>query len=285
MLDLAKDVIKYVTVYENAFSKEDCATLIDSFYTAPYGNGYLLTPAEEWEDQDGLRRRPLFEYYRDPEDLDLKIFGSPNMKRSDVSNAHNTLDSDPYRPSMNPVFKDFDAKYDLVKQDDTAYAPMMKVLAAFKEATTDYLTRWDLGINIIQHAPLEFRYYQGPQGVGPHSDYSGHLHLHPRGTWGNQESKEDWDIPNQTFAYNLYLNDDYGDGGEIFVRRYAKDETGKYIDVSESEGSHKPKAGDIVIFPCAFPYEHWVTPIGENVKRWMVNANAIEDRQPMWQFN
>lgn len=256
----AKDVIKYVTVYEGAFSREDCAALMDSFYTAPSGDGYLLAPAEEWEDQDGLRRRPLLEYYRNPADLDPKILGGP-------------------------IFKDFDAKYPEVKSDDTAYEPMIKLLGLFKEATADYVSRWNLDVNIIQHAPLEFRYYQGPQGVGPHSDYSGHLNLHPRGEWGNQDPKEDWDIANQTFAYNLYLNDDYGDGGEVFVRRYAKDSDGKYIDVSELEGSHKPKAGDIVIFPCAFPYEHWVTEIGPDVKRWMVNANAIEDRQPMWQFN
>lgn len=261
-MENAKDVIKFVTVYEGAFSREDCQALLDSFYTAPHGEGYLLLEANEWEDQDGLRRQPKLEYYRNPSDLNPQILGGE-------------------------VFKDFDAKYpaDKVKEDDTAYEPMMKLMALFKKATDDYQRRWGLDINIIQHAPLEFRYYQGPQGVGPHSDYSGHLHLHPNGDWGNQDAKEDWDIANQTFAYNVYLNDDYGDGGEIHLRRYAKNDDGTYRDESEYEGSHKPKAGDIVIFPCAFPYEHWVTPIGEGVKRWMVNANAIQDRVPEWQFN
>lgn len=255
-----RDMIKYVTIYEGAIPRKTCAAIMDSFYTAPSGEGYLLAPAEEWEDQEGLRRRPLLEHYRNPEDLDQSILGGP-------------------------IFKDFDASYPAPKQDDTAYLPFMDVLAAFKDVTTDYMSRWGLDINIIQHAPLEFRYYQGPQGVGPHSDYSGHLNLHPRGEWGNQDPKEDWDIPNQTFSYNLYLNDDYGTGGDIVVRRYAKDANGTYIDKSELEGSHKPKAGDIVIFPCAFPYEHWVVPIGPDVRRWMINANAIQDSQPMWQFN
>jgi len=263
MVDLnPKDVIKFVTVYEGAFSREDCDLLLDSFYTAPHGEGYLLMEANEWEDQDGLRRQPKLEYYRDPADLDRSILGGE-------------------------VFKDFDASYpaDKVKEDDTAYEPTMKLMARFKEATEDYRRRWGLDINIIQHAPLEFRYYQGPQGVGPHSDYSGHLHLHPRGEWGNQDAKTDEDIANQTFAYNVYLNDDYGDGGEIFLKRYAKNEDGIYIDEAEQQGSHRPMKGDIVIFPCAFPYEHWVTPIGKGVKRWMVNANAIQDRIPEWQFN
>lgn len=258
----AKDVIKYVTVYESVFSREDCKELLDSFYTAPHGDGYLLEEANEWEDQDGLRRRPLLEYYRQPpeDELDPGILGGP-------------------------IFKNFKARYPEVKEDDTSYEPMVKLLSLFEEAVEDYKSRWNLDINIIQHAPLEFRYYQGPQGVGPHSDYSGHLDLHPNGEWGNQDAKEDWDIANQTFAYNLYLNDDYGDGGEIVVKRYAKNDDGTYRHDSEYEGSHKPKAGDIVIFPCAFPYEHWVTSIGPDVKRWMVNANAIQDQPPMWQFN
>lgn len=258
----ATDLIKFVTVYKGALPKETCQKLIDSFYTAPHGDGYLLLEANEWEDQDGLRRQPKLEYYRQPADLDPTILGGE-------------------------VFKDFDASYpaDKVKDDDTAYQPMMEVMAAFREATSDYMSRWGLDINIIQHAPLEFRYYQGPQGVGPHSDYSGHMHLHPNGEGGYQDVKEEWDMANQTFAYNVYLNEDYGEGGAISVHRYAKGEDGKYIDEYEYEGSHKPMAGDIVIFPCAFPYEHWVTSIGPDVKRWMINANAIQDQPPMWQFD
>lgn len=258
----ATDLIKFVTVYRNALPRETCETLLESFYTAPHGDGYLLLEANEWEDQDGLRRQPKLEHYRDPENLDPRILGGE-------------------------IFKDFNAKYpeDKIKKDDTAYHPMMEVMQVFKEATEDYRSRWNLDINVIQHAPLEFRYYQGPQGVGPHSDYSGNLHLHPRGEWGNQDAKEDWDMPNQTFSYNMYLNDDYGEGGEIQVQRYAKNDNGSYRDEAELYGSHKPLAGDIVIFPCSFPYEHWVTPIGPGVKRWMINANAIQDQVPTWQFD
>jgi hypothetical protein len=254
------DLIKYATVYKSALPRETCNALMKSFYTAPSGHGYLLEESNEWEDQDGLRRRPIFEKYRKPEDLDYGILGGP-------------------------IFKDFKATYPDPKSDDTAYAPMLEVLALFEKAVGDYMTRWDLNINIIQHAPLEFRYYQGPQGVGPHSDYSGHLHLHPSGEGGNQDEKEEWDWANQTFAYNLYLNDDYGEGGAVTVRSYNKQADGTYSESDYVEGSHKPEAGDIVIFPCAFPYEHWVSEIGPNVKRWMINANAIQDQPPMWQFS
>jgi hypothetical protein len=259
-MESAKDILKYVTVYEGVFPRELCSQLIDSFYSAPHGDGYLLAPEEEWEDQEGLRRRPLLEYYRNPRDLDQSILGGP-------------------------IFKDFKARYPNPKSDDSAYEPMIQLLELFEEVVEDYKSRWNLDINIIQHAPLEFRYYQGPQGVGPHSDYSGHLNLHPNGEWGFQDSKDDSDIANQTFAYNAYLNDDYGDGGAITVRRYAKTEDGKYTEKGSVEASHKPAAGDIVIFPCAFPYEHWVSPIGPDVRRWMVNANAIQDQPPMWQFD
>ena len=257
---ISSDPLKYVTVYEGALTRDHCEELLSSFYTAPFGDGYILEAPNEWEDQDGLRRRPLLERYRIPEGLDYGILGGP-------------------------VFKDFKAYYPNPKDDDTAYQSILRVLSLLEGVVSDYVARWSLDINIIQHAPLEFRYYQGPQGVGPHSDYSGHLHLHPKGAWGNQDPREEKDIANQTFAYNLYLNDDYGEGGEITVRVYHKQLDGTYTESDFTEGSHKPKAGDIVIFPCAFPYEHSVSPIGEGVKRWMINANAIQDQPPMWQFS
>lgn len=256
----ARDLIKYVTIYERVFPRERCEELLGSFYTAPHGDGYLLEEANPWEDQEGLRRQPRLEYYRNHPELDRSILGGES-------------------------FKDFDVEYPEVKEDDTAYYPMMDLLKLLKEVTADYQKRWGLDINIIQHAPLEFRYYQGPQGVGPHSDYSGNLDLHPRGDWGYQDRREDEDLANQTFSYNAYLNDDYGDGGELRIQKYAKNEDGTYKDEAELYGTHRPNAGDIVIFPCSFPYEHWVTPIGPNVKRWMVNANAIQDTIPMWQFD
>lgn len=260
MLNNSEDILKYVTVYKSALSRDTCAQLIDAFYTAPSGDGYILQEANEWEDQDGLRRQPRIEQFRNHPQLDRSILGGES-------------------------FKDFKARYPQVKSDDNAYELVVEVMELLEAAVEDYKTRWGLDIEIIQHAPLEFRYYQGPQGVGPHSDYSGHLHLHPNGDWGNQDAKEEWDIANQTFAYNLYLNDDYGDGGEITVRRYAELEDGTYSEEGALEARHKPLAGDIVIFPCAFPYEHWVTPIGPDVKRWMINANAIQDQPPMWQFS
>lgn len=255
------DLLKYVTVYHNVFKKSD--ELIHAFYNSPDEEGYILKPAEEWEDQEGLRRNPRLEHYRDHPELDRSIFGGE-------------------------VFKDFDARYpeDKIKEDDIAYPLIVEVLELFKEVTNDYQKRWNLDLNIIQHCPLELRYYQGPQGLGEHSDYMGYTELHPNYSHEWRPDHYEREEPfNQTFSYNLYLNDDYGEGGALGIRKYVKLEDGTYTKEGSPEAEHKPLKGDILVFPCAFPYEHWMSSIGPNVRRFMINANAIEDRPPTWQFN
>lgn len=257
----AVDLLKHVTVYKNAYKKS--AELIDAFYNAPSDEGYILPPMEEWEDQEGLRRTPRIEYYRDHPELDRSIFGGE-------------------------VFKDFKARYpeDKIKADDIAYPLIVELLEVFEAVNQDYKRRWDLNINVIQHAPLELRYYQGPQGLGPHSDFLGYLDLHPHNQLQLREEHLEQEAPyNQTFTYNVYLNDDYGDGGALGITRYIKDKEGNYTREGAPEAEHKPEAGDIIMFPCAFPYEHWMTSIGEDARRFMVNGNAVEDGPPTWHFN
>ena len=41
----SKDILKYVTVYENVLPRELCDQLIESFYSAPHGGGYILEEA------------------------------------------------------------------------------------------------------------------------------------------------------------------------------------------------------------------------------------------------
>ena len=256
----ATDLMKYVTVYHGAY--KNCKNLINAFYNSPDGEGYILKPAEEWEDQEGLRRNPRLEHYRRHPELNMEIFGGE-------------------------IFKDFDARYpeDKIKEDDIAYPLIVEVLELFKEVTEDYQKRWGLDINIIQHCPLELRYYQGPQALGPHSDYMGYTELHPNFTHDWREDHYEHEPFNQTFSYNLYLNDDYGPGGALGIKRYVKLEDETYTDEGAPEAEHKPLEGDMLVFPCAFPYEHWMSPIGPNVRRFMINANAIQDRPPTWQFD
>jgi len=257
----AVDLLKYFTVYKNAYKKS--AELIDAFYNSPSEEGYILPPMEEWEDQEGLRRNPRIEYYRDHPELDRSIFGGE-------------------------VFKDFKARYpeDKVKPDDTAYPLIVDLLEVFEAVNEDYKKRWNLDINVIQHAPLELRYYQGPQGLGPHSDFMGYRNLHPNYTHQLRDDHLEQEAPyNQTFTYNVYLNDDYGEGGALGIMRYVKQKDGTYTSEGAHEAMHKPMAGDIIMFPCSFPYEHWMTPIGEGVRRFMVNGNAVQDSPPAWQFD
>lgn len=256
----ATDLLKYVTVYHNAYKKS--AELIDAFYNAPSDEGYILPPMEEWEDQEGLRRNPRIEHYRRHPELDHEIFGGQ-------------------------IFKDFKARYpeDKVKADDTAYPLIVELLEVFEAVNEDYKQRWNLDINIIQHAPLELRYYQGPQSLGPHFDYLGYRELHPNFSLDLRPEHLAQEEPyNQTFTYNVYLNDDYGDGGALGIKRYIKLEDGTYTDKGAPETVHKPLEGDIIMFPCGFPYEHWMTAIGPEARRFMVNGNAVQDSPPAWQF-
>jgi hypothetical protein len=211
------DLLKYVTVYHGAFDAAD--ELLNAVVTAPHGDGYILSEAGPWEDQDGLRRTSLHEIYEDQEAV----------------------------------------------QDD-------------------YLARWNLNIDALQYSQAEFRYYNGPQGVGPHCDYEGYLELHPNPQQTVQAVGAEG-VYNMSFAMNAYLNDDYGDGGKLVVRRYKEKADGKYTAIGAEENGHRPLAGDFICFPSAFPYEHWMTSIGPNVKRYMINLNVIQTTPPTWQFS
>lgn len=251
----ALDLMKYVTIYRNVYSEPE--VLKHAIDNAPAGPGYILREYNPWEDQPGLRRQCLHEYYS-PEkqsQLDMGIIGGE-------------------------IFKDLSSRYpeDKIMPDDIAYRPVVNLLETYQAMQDDYLARWGININIIQYAPMELRYYE-PQGVGPHSDYEGFLHLHPNGV--NQTIREN--TPNQSFVLNIYLNNDYGDGGEFFITRYTKKDDGTYTNEDSPVESYKFSPGDAVIFPCSFPYEHWVSEFHQG-KRYMVNLNAIEDRPPTWQF-
>lgn len=252
------DLLKYVTAYKNVYDSPDI--LVNAIENAPSGPGYILREYNPWEDQPGMRRQSLHEYYADDKKREMD---------------HSIIGGD--------IFKDFSSRYpeDKIKPDDIAYKPVVKLLESYQAVQDDYMSRWNLDINIIQYAPMELRYYE-PQSVGPHCDYEGWNHLIPGTPHNDQPDRGD--IPNQTFVLNLYMNDDYGDGGELFMRRYLKNEDGTYSEDNVEEASFKPEPGDFIIFPCSFPYVHWVSPFSFG-RRFMVNLNAIEDKVPTWQFD
>ncbi len=255
------DLLKYVTVYHGAFDAAD--ELLNAVVTAPHGDGYILSEAGPWEDQDGLRRTSLHEIYEDQDALGID---------------HSIMGGD--------LFKSLGSRYsaDQIKPDDTAYEPVTKVLEVFQAVQDDYLARWNLNIDALQYSQAEFRYYNGPQGVGPHCDYEGYLELHPNPQQTVQAVGAEG-VYNMSFAMNAYLNDDYGDGGKLVVRRYKEKADGKYTAIGAEENGHRPLAGDFICFPSAFPYEHWMTSIGPNVKRYMINLNVIQTTPPTWQFS
>lgn len=258
---IAIDLMKYVTVYKGAFTREQCRNITDTFYTAPHGPGYLLTPPHDWGSMTGMRRLPKFEFYRNPEDLEPVLGGSH-------------------------MYKDFDARYpdDKILSDDTAYYPLMSAFDLFKRALDDYRTRWGINTEITQFCPLEFRYYNEFQGASRHCDYAGHLDKHPKAPWGYQSPRKPEDLANESIAFNLYPNDDY-DGGYVTILRYIELPDGTFTEEGAEQVTHYPEAGDVMMFPCAFPYEHWVQGIGEDQRRWLINGNAIDSTPPIWQFS
>lgn len=73
--------------------------------------------------------------------------------------------------------------------------------------------------------------------------------------------KFDWHVDDgqrypRTVSVSAYLNDDYS-GGEIEFERFGV--------------SHKPEAGDLVVFSSAFPYSHRVVPVTEGTRYAIVN--------------
>lgn len=254
----SRDLLKYVTVYSGLLDNPN--EVVDAVLYAPHGPGYILTEPEK-NARPGTHRASLHEIY-----ADNRLPDNENI----VGGA---------------AFRHLNARYpaNLILPDDTAYDPVTKSLFAFESAIGDYMSRWDLKFTIDQYTPIDFRYHESPFLIYPHSDYQGFSKLHP-----------DWPIPDEhmpphepdnfTLAINLYPNDDY-EGGELCIRLYKKLEDGSYTFNETEDVYYKPVAGDIAIFPCAFPYEHWVALAPKDGdKRFVVNIHAIQTEQPTWQF-
>ena len=119
------------------------------------------------------------------------------------------------------------------KSKDTAVLKELhdSIFDRVKQCINDYASSWK--ISISHYDPLSFIKYSHP-----YNNYDYHIDDNP-------------DIP-RTVSAVVYLNDNY-DGGELSFSRL----DGLTI---------KPGAGDIVVFPSAYLYEHEAKPVLRGTK-------------------
>lgn len=117
------------------------------------------------------------------------------------------------------------------------------VLGVIKKYVSDYAEPWGMGIHHYQ--TLNFVRYVSPAGYfAPHHDDD------PRTV--------------RTITAVLYLNDDYRGGRLVFSR----------LDNLVV----KPEAGDLVVFPASYLYEHESTLVTEGIKYCVVAAGDYMER-------
>ena len=118
------------------------------------------------------------------------------------------------------------------------------VLSAVKKCVSDYASLWDISINYYE--PLNFVKYEHPNSYFKrHIDHS----------------------PNivRTVSAVVYLNDDY-EGGELCFLRL-------------DELAIKPEAGDILVFPSTYLYEHESKNILKGAKYSVAAFTDYSERQ------
>lgn len=116
-----------------------------------------------------------------------------------------------------------------------------KVYVGLKKCLTDYETLWNLKMEYIE--AFNFVKYTPGKFFKVHND--------------------DGPYYSCTISAVFYLNDDY-EGGEILFKRHGI--------------KYKPKAGDLVLFPSTFVYEHSSEPILEGNKYAVVIMTDFNDR-------
>jgi Rps23 Pro-64 3,4-dihydroxylase Tpa1-like proline 4-hydroxylase len=116
------------------------------------------------------------------------------------------------------------------------YKMNSNVLKAIKTCVSDYANSWDM--SITYYDPLNFVRYVSPTGYfAPHHD----------------------DSPStvRTITAVMYLNDDYEGGRLVFPR----------LD----NVTVKPEAGDLIVFPASYLYEHESTLVSSGTKYCVVS--------------
>lgn len=123
------------------------------------------------------------------------------------------------------------------------YEMNSKVLNSVKKCASDYADSWE--ISITHYEPLNFVRYISPNGYfGPHHDDSPGV---PR-----------------TITAVMYLNDDHEGGNLVFSR----------LD----NLIVKPEAGDLIVFPASYLYEHESTLVSSGTKHCVVSFGTYMER-------
>ena len=137
---------------------------------------------------------------------------------------------------------------------------------AYYNCTQDYIDEWDYQLPNWHNMGISLCKYNDSSAE---RDYAMHYHT----DWVGSKR----DQPGHKFGVTctLYLNDDY-EGGEI---SFLEAETGNVID-------HKPRAGDVMVFPSTEPYYHAVLPIKSGSKYLVRAFWCYEfDGTPEWHAN
>jgi hypothetical protein len=120
----------------------------------------------------------------------------------------------------------------------------LEIINAFYKSTKDYVETYNISLPNWKFNTPSICMYKTNGGA---SDKIA-MHYH------TDYQQEKADAPGDKFAITctIYLNDEY-EGGEIIFRAYDKDNPEKFTEIS-----HKPVAGDILVFPSGEPYYHAV---------------------------
>jgi hypothetical protein len=157
--------------------------------------------------------------------------------------------------------------------EDSAFSPILELLATYEACLNDFKLRHGAEIDVKERTPLEVRFYEPGKSTGFHSDYEGYLP--PKDPLFRDQG--DRELNNFSLTMNCYLNSDF-EGGELMFR------TNSGTVLEAQTVPYQPRAGDIILFASAYPYEHAITRV-EKGRRYFTNTGLIENNEPTWQFS
>jgi len=173
--------------------------------------------------------------------LETNLDGSKRYKWSEAQVTNSTT---PIKKARDCV--DFKYKPENLGPRDNVNAPLIdlhdEIYKKLKFCIDDYARYW--GINVVYYEAFNFVKYEG-EGK--------HFRVHA----------DHGPAYNCTVSAVIYINDDY-EGGEIEFPRL-----NNYI--------HKPKVGDIAVFPSNYIYEHASLPMKSGTKYSVVIMTDINE--------
>lgn len=155
---------------------------------------------------------------------------------------------------------------------DTAFPLISELMETYDNCLEDFQSRHNFRLSIDSKTGLQVRYYEPETSCGWHSDCQVY-----RSADDHNPFDKDINTSNYSVTLNCYLNNGY-EGGELMFKLSGGP------DGEEFTEGYQPEAGDIILFPSAFPYMHSITNISKD-KRYFANYMVIEENEPVWQFS